>query len=194
MNDGKHSVQGREKMTADRTNWFSVFSQYHHEQRRIRVNNPAGTSQNYIRCTDCGHDGPADVLPNSIEYNPTGWRQFDIGFLVARIVTLIWCLMALIGVVVCNILSIEAPVWAPQALLYGYAVALATSVAYAAVYMTPFDNCRTLVVVSAPALDTDRLVDVPYIASADLACSQCRKQMSKVEVTEVVLKAADPFK
>jgi len=173
-------------MTTDHTNWFNSFTRDHHEQRRIRVSNPDGKSQNHICCTDCGHEGQADVLPNSIEYNPTGWRQFDIGFLIARIITVTWCLMALTGVVAFNILSIEAPVWTPQAILCCYAVALTLSVAYAAIYMTPFDNCRTLAVVSAPALEANRRTDAPYIASADLACSQCRKQISKVAVIEVI--------
>lgn len=181
-------------MTSDRTNWFSLFSQLRDRQQPIQVSNPTGTSENHIRCTDCGHLGHARIISNSIKYHPTGWRQFDIGFQIARIVTLVWCLIGLVGVTALNILDIEAAVWAPRVLLYCYAIALITSVSYATICMTPFDNCKFLVVMAAPASVSDRSADLPYVASADVACGQCGKQYPKVAVTEVVTKTADPFK
>jgi hypothetical protein len=159
-----------------------------------RVRNPAGASSNEILCPSCGYQGQAMVLPNSIEYSPTGWRQFDIGFLVARIVTLIWCLIGLVGFLALNILNIAAPASAPKVLLFCYVVALVVSVAYAVRYMTPFDNCRLLKIVSAPAIDVERNLDLPYLATAEVTCGQCEKHFPSVTIIENIPKTADPFR
>ncbi len=151
-------------------------------------------SQNQIHCTECGHLGKARVVANSVEYQPTGLRQFDIGFLVARIVTLFWCLIALTGVVALNIAGIDVPKWAPLTILYCYAIALITSVTYAAVCMTPFDSGKVFVIASAPAAEADRKDDLPYAAFADVRCSQCGNQFPHVAIMEVVPRIADPFR
>lgn len=164
------------------------------DARFVRVQNPAGVSGNHIHCTVCNHLGAAAVVPNSIEYNPTGWRQFDIGFLVARIVTLVWCLVGLVGFLTLDILEIAAPIWTPRALLGCYVVAMAASVTYAVIYMTPFDNCQLLNVAGPPALNIDHPPNLPYTATATIACSHCASRFTNVTIVEIVPKTADPFR
>lgn len=88
----------------------------------IRARNATCVSKNDMICPACSYQGQAIVLPNSIDYKPTGWRQFDIGFQVARIVTLVWCLIGLVGFCALQVLNIEVPALAAKFLLYCYAV------------------------------------------------------------------------
>ena len=175
--------------------WFvsflSLLGLQRQEQWVARARHPMGASKNDILCPACSHQGQAIVLPNSIEYIPTGWRQFDTGFLVARIVTLVWSLIGLIAVVTLDVLNVEAPDLAPRILLCCYAAALVACVSYAVRYMTPFDNCRILDIVSAPAINATRTSELPYLASADVACGHCSKNFPSVAVVEIIPRTAD---